>query len=84
MPTEATPEPTVETESAIAKLPVKFNLTEANAMSAGTDFSGTVRIDARIDGDGEARSKEPGDVVGSVRAKIPGKGLKLSLDTLLR
>jgi hypothetical protein len=68
----------------IDKLPVRFELTGEHAMSAGTDFSGSVRIDARVDGDGDAISKEPGDVVGSVKAKIPAKGLKLPLDTVLR
>jgi len=67
----------------VAKLPVPFELTEARAMVAGTQFAGDVVIEARGDGDGEARSKEPGDVVGSVRARIPATELRLELDSVL-
>jgi hypothetical protein len=35
----------------------------------------------RVDRDGEAMSRKPGDIEGSVRAKIPARGLKIVLDT---
>lgn len=68
----------------INKLPADFHLTGHNAMSAGTRFAGDVLVQARVDGDGEARTKEPGDVTGQVRAKIPSAGIALVLDTVLR
>ncbi len=68
----------------LSALPMPFSLDGRNAMSAGTRFEGDVVIAAWVDGDGEAKSKEPGDVEGSVRAKIPADNLTLSLDTILR
>jgi hypothetical protein len=68
----------------VDKLPMPFELTERNAMAAGTRFEGDVMITAWIDGDGEARTKEPGDVEGRLRARIPSGKLDLVLDTALR
>lgn len=62
---------------------VPFELTDANAMVAGTEFTGDVVVTARYDQDGDALSKEPGDVTGVLRAKIPADKLTLTLDTLL-
>src|SRR5690606_11875603 len=52
----------------IASLPVTFHLDGSKAMSAGTGFEGDVVIVARVDQDGDALSKEPGDVEGELRA----------------
>jgi hypothetical protein len=68
----------------VDKLPMAFELSERDAMAAGTRFEGDVIISARVDGDGEARTKEPGDVEGRLQARIPAKGLDLVLDTALR
>ena len=68
----------------VAELPVSFRLTGRDAMSAGTRFEGDVLIQARIDGDGEARTREPGDIAGEARAKIPAKSIALVLDDVLR
>jgi hypothetical protein len=68
----------------VDKLPMPFELTERNAMAAGTRFEGDVMITAWIDGDREARTKEPGDVEGRLRARIPSGKLELVLDTALR
>jgi hypothetical protein len=68
----------------IQSMPVDFQLSEANSMIAGTVFEGDVLISARVDGDGEARSKTPGDVEGSVIATIPAEGLTLTLDQLIK
>jgi hypothetical protein len=68
----------------ISELPASFRLTEANAMAAGTTFQGAVLIQARVDGDGEARTKSPGDVTGEVGATIPAEDLELRLDTVLQ
>ncbi len=68
----------------VDKLPMPFELTERDAMAAGTRFEGDVMISAWVDGDGEARTKEPGDVEGRVRARIPARSVELVLDTALR
>lgn len=68
----------------ITALPVSFKLSERNAMSAGTRLDGDVLIQARIDGDGDAISKQPGDITGEVRARVPADKLALELDTILR
>jgi hypothetical protein len=60
-----------------------FELTEAQAMVAGTELSGDVVVIARYDQDGDALSKEPGDVTGQVSVKIPADRVKLTLDTVL-
>jgi hypothetical protein len=60
-----------------------FELTEDQAMVAGTDLSGDVVVMARYDQDSDALSKQPGDVTGQVRVKIPAEHVKLTLDTVL-
>jgi hypothetical protein len=60
-----------------------FELGEAQAMIAGTELVGDVVVTARYDHDGDAFSKQPGDVVGSQQVKIPAENLKISLDTVL-
>jgi hypothetical protein len=60
-----------------------FELTDAQAMIAGTELTGDVIVTARYDQDSDAISKQPGDIVGQLRVKIPADGLKLTLDTVL-
>ena len=60
-----------------------FELTEAQAMVAGTDLSGDVVVMARYDQDSDALSKQPGDITGQVRVTIPADNVKLVLDTVL-
>jgi hypothetical protein len=60
-----------------------FELSEAQAMVSGTELTGEVFVQARVDHDGDAMSKEPGDVVGQTRIKIPADGVTVKLDTLL-
>jgi hypothetical protein len=62
---------------------VAFELTDAQAMVAGTELSGDVIVMARYDQDSDALSKEPGDVTGQLRVKVPAENVKLSLDTVL-
>lgn len=62
---------------------IPFELTEANAMSAGTELTGDVVVMARYDQDSDAISKQPGDVTGQARAKVPTDQLVLTLDTVL-
>jgi hypothetical protein len=67
-----------------ATFPMPFKLTGANTMMQGTKFEGDVLLTVRVDRDGEAMSRKPGDIEGSVRAKIPARGLKIVLDTPVR
>lgn len=62
---------------------VPFELTDAQAMVAGTELSGDVVVMARYDQDSDALSKQPGDVTGQVRVTIPAEHVKLLLDTVL-
>src|SRR5262245_63686291 len=62
---------------------VPFELTDAQAMVAGTELSGDVIVTARYDQDSDALSKQPGDITGQIRVKIPADNVKLSLDTIL-
>lgn len=64
--------------------PLWFELTEADAMVSGTAFDGDVVITAWSDQDQDAISKQPGDVQGQVRAKIPAKDLVLVLDKVVQ
>jgi hypothetical protein len=60
-----------------------FELTEGQAMIAGTQLVGDVVITARYDQDGDAISKQPGDITGQLRVKVPSETANLYLDTIL-
>lgn len=60
-----------------------FELTEGQAMIAGTQLTGDVVITARYDQDGDAISKQPGDITGQLRVKVPSENANLFLDTVL-
>lgn len=62
---------------------MKWELTEANAMVAGTELTGDVVITARYDQDSDAISKQPGDVTAIARVKVPATNVELKLDTVL-
>ncbi len=67
----------------VSEFPMEFELTEEHMMVAGTSFEGDVVVEARVDSDGEAMTRIPGDVEGTVRAEIPADGLGLELDTII-
>lgn len=60
-----------------------FELTEANQMIEGTQFSGEVVISVRYDQDSDALSKQPGDLSGMKKVSIPAKDVTIVLDTIL-
>jgi hypothetical protein len=60
-----------------------FELSEANAMVAGTELTGDVIVIAHYDQDGDAKSKQPGDVIGQIRVKIPAEAVSLVLDNVI-
>lgn len=65
----------------IGTLPMPFRLSSENVMMPGTPFVGAVVITARIDRDGEAKTRAPGDIEGVLKARIPARDLKIVLDT---
>jgi len=60
-----------------------FELTEENAMVAGTELTGEVIVTARYDQDSDALSKQPGDIVGQARITLPAQNVTVWLDTIL-
>lgn len=60
-----------------------FELTDEQAMVAGTELAGDVVVTARYDQDADALTKQPGDITGQVRVKIPAENVRLVLDTVL-
>jgi hypothetical protein len=65
----------------VTAMPVPFHLDGGNLMMQGTKFEGTVMLFARVDRDGEARTREKGDLEGTLQVTVPAKGLKIVLDT---
>jgi hypothetical protein len=60
-----------------------FEITERQAMIAGTQLTGDVVIIAHYDQDGDAISKQPGDILGQLRVTVPADNVKLFLDDVL-
>jgi len=61
-----------------------FELTEANAMIDGTQLTGEVIVTAHYDQDSEARSKQPGDILGQVRVTVPADHVTIALDDVVK
>jgi hypothetical protein len=67
-----------------AKWPMQFQLDGRDAMMTGTKMSGKVVITVRVDKDGDAITKNPGDVTGVSRAlELPSDKVVVTLDTVL-
>ena len=62
---------------------IAFELTDAQAMVAGTELAGDVVVMARYDQDADALTKQHGDLTGQARVKIPAENVKIVLDTVL-
>jgi hypothetical protein len=67
----------------VGKLPMSFQLDGRDAMMAGTKMAGRVTVSARVDKDGDAMTKNPGDVTGQKTVELPADKIVLTLDTLL-
>jgi len=65
--------------------PYDFELGQANVMIQTLRFEGDLQLTARLDSDGNARTKLPGDLVGRVPGSLsPGDtGIVLTLDSQL-
>lgn len=75
----------------VGAFPQKFSIDNRDAMmtatatatATGTTLSGKVTLMARVDKDGDAISKGPGDTTGSIEVKAPNRRVVLTLDTVL-
>lgn len=66
------------------KFPLPFTLDSRDAMLAGTQLAGKVVVTARVDKDGDAITKNPGDVTGQSKPVEPPKNdVVVQLDTVL-
>ena len=61
----------------VKALPMPFEL-------FGGPFEGNVVITAWTDGDGEARTREPGDAEGRVQARVPADRIEVVIDEVRR
>ena len=66
-------------------LPLAFEIGQAQVMIPSMKFEGEITLSARLDGDGNAMTKEAGDLVGDIgNSVVPGSsGLTLVLDSSL-
>lgn len=69
----------------VGELPVSFTLSGGGAMHGGASLAGKVRVEARVDKDGDAMTKNPGDVVGEVNGlvNVPSEDVVLTLTKTL-
>jgi hypothetical protein len=64
--------------------PLAFQLDSRDAMMAGTSLKGKVVVNVRVDKDGDAMTKNPGDVTGVTKPiSPPMQKVVVTLDTLL-
>jgi len=64
--------------------PLVFSIDSRDAMVAGTKLDGKVTVSARVDKDGDAMSKNPGDVIGSSEPFTPPSAkMVVNLDKVL-
>ncbi len=61
-----------------------FLLSDANAMIGGTQLAGDVIVSARYDTDGDALTKQPGDLVAQARVSVPADDVQLTLAPIER
>lgn len=63
--------------------PLSFDISDADAMMAGTSLRGKVTITARVDQDGDAMTRQVGDIEGvSQPVEVGASGVEVLLDTL--
>jgi hypothetical protein len=68
-----------------AQFPLAFELTAANVMHTKTSLAGKVRLEARVDKDRDAMTRNPGDVVGDLPdlVAVPAESVVLTLSHAL-
>ena len=61
--------------------PIDFEIGQANVMIPGMRFEGPISLTARLDADGNAMTRAPGDVQGSAPGMVePGSQVEIVLD----
>lgn len=67
------------------RFPLEFEIGPKDRMIQQLPFVGPLRLTARVDGDGNATSREPGDLVGASPAEVqPGdSGIVITIDQAL-
>lgn len=82
---DATPGPVLAVKRMEAgAFPMPFQLDSRDAMVVGTQLKPPVVVSARVDKDGDAMTKNPGDVTATTTVKaLPAEKIKLNLDTVL-
>lgn len=62
-----------------------FRLTSQNVMHSNVALAGRVRLEARVDKDGDAMTREPGDLVGELDqpVTVPASGVRLTVNRKL-
>ncbi len=63
--------------------PLRFDIDGSKAMTGGSSFAGRVFVVVRVDKDGDAMTKQPGDVTGQVAVTIPATAAVVKLDRVL-
>ncbi len=71
--------------AAPAKFPMDFELSGQDTMHEQGSLSGKIHLEARVDKDGDAMTKNPGDLVGEVRdpVSVPAEGVVLVFSKVL-
>ena len=68
----------------VDKFPIAFSLDSRDAMLVGTKLAGKVVVTVRVDKDGDAITKNPGDVTGQSKPlEPPQKNVVVQLDKVL-
>src|SRR5205085_708916 len=65
-----------------AAWPMAFSVDGRDAMFPGTQLAGKVTVNVRVDKDGDAITKNPGDVTGTAAIVPPADKLVVTLDTV--
>ncbi len=67
------------------RFPLRFSIGPADRMIASIPFEGPLQLSARLDGDGDATSREAGDLQGAAEGSFsPGaRGVSIVLDEIL-
>lgn len=67
------------------RLPLEFSLGPEDRMIQTMPFEGPLQLSARLDGDGNAMSREPGDLLGALPGPVePGdQGVEIVIDRSL-
>jgi hypothetical protein len=69
----------------ISKMPAPFSLAGQNVMHSGSPLAGKVRLEVRLDRDGDAMTKNPGDLVNNSEelVTVPAEDVVVTLTNTL-